>query len=581
MAVKIAVAAEVAGEKHNYELAFGTVPSLAQLLAEAEAVLTRVSGVPFRIRAAQLYDPAAADWADLFSSDQLSHRCQVYVFPQSATAAPPPPPPPQRETVSPPRPQAAQAAVECASAGVPDGHPRATAPLPCSVAGGEGQPPPAAPPSRQAGPLPRDGAGARTPRSSAAAVPPRQPPPEGECAARAAAAAPSSYPPPPPPLDPARRRRVSAVFAAQRSAEGIFVDEYLGHFRPSALGISSPTLVELFHQCDQDQDGMLSLPELELLATRRPALLDAVHGQLSVGAAQRAADESCSSAQRAALRVLRGARDREADAERALAQVRGEEEAATRSLDRARMEGSSRRELAAAAEADAARQREAAEAASAAALRCAAAADEARLRLAELERACAEQRELVARKEAQTGCASEAAAAARDRVAQAESQLGAAARHAAEGAAQADSAASELKRLQLQVQLAEGALKRSREEVSAELGRLPCSSGSPRRTPQWSPRRRELHSASRSAPAPWPPPPMSARSPLRGARDFAADVPGQCAAAEAAAPAASAAEGHGGAFGGLTDAERVALARARAIAEGRAAPRHRPLPSPS
>eukprot|EP00756_Hemistasia_phaeocysticola_P000216 Hpha_TRINITY_DN1014_c0_g1::TRINITY_DN1014_c0_g1_i1::g.84797::m.84797 len=84
----VAVAGEVRGGKHNYELSFPGPPSLAQLLGEAEAVLSRASQSRYSIRSAQVYSAGESGWRDLNSSDQISHRCQVYVFPQiSATAA--------------------------------------------------------------------------------------------------------------------------------------------------------------------------------------------------------------------------------------------------------------------------------------------------------------------------------------------------------------------------------------------------------------------------------------------------------------------------------------------------------------
>eukprot|EP01062_Namystynia_karyoxenos_P047332 TRINITY_DN35634_c0_g3_i1.p1 TRINITY_DN35634_c0_g3~~TRINITY_DN35634_c0_g3_i1.p1 ORF type:complete len:548 (+),score=204.21 TRINITY_DN35634_c0_g3_i1:106-1644(+) len=81
MSIAVCAAADVAGDKHNFELLFPGVPSLPELeAAVASAYVKHFGASRFSLGKLQLYDLQTNSWADLHSPAQLHDGCQVYCF---------------------------------------------------------------------------------------------------------------------------------------------------------------------------------------------------------------------------------------------------------------------------------------------------------------------------------------------------------------------------------------------------------------------------------------------------------------------------------------------------------------------
>eukprot|EP01062_Namystynia_karyoxenos_P002037 TRINITY_DN10706_c0_g1_i1.p1 TRINITY_DN10706_c0_g1~~TRINITY_DN10706_c0_g1_i1.p1 ORF type:complete len:664 (+),score=233.33 TRINITY_DN10706_c0_g1_i1:80-1993(+) len=140
MVFTVLVAGDVGGQTHNFELPFGTLPTVQELRANVAEVFQAVDGGSrFAVGKLQVYDTALQRWADLGSGRQLRDRCQVYAH--EATGEAPAPCPPQQYLRA-PTPQQPQAAAPPEEArGLPrDPAPPPAAPQPGARQAGTGSP---------------------------------------------------------------------------------------------------------------------------------------------------------------------------------------------------------------------------------------------------------------------------------------------------------------------------------------------------------------------------------------------------------------------------------------------------------
>eukprot|EP00755_Sulcionema_specki_P024960 Sspe_Gene.82247::Locus_53897_Transcript_1_1_Confidence_1.000_Length_2148::g.82247::m.82247 len=81
----VLVAADVLGTKMNFEVNFPVVPTLQEIMRQAESIYTAELAAsragPFAVGRFQLYDDRRALWVDLTSPSQLFERCQLYALP--------------------------------------------------------------------------------------------------------------------------------------------------------------------------------------------------------------------------------------------------------------------------------------------------------------------------------------------------------------------------------------------------------------------------------------------------------------------------------------------------------------------
>ncbi|EPY22241.1 hypothetical protein STCU_08283, partial [Strigomonas culicis] len=242
----VQVAADIFGNKLNFELSFGSRPTLSELSKSIETSFsteisnTRPDSVPphtFHIAKIKIYDEEKNKWVDLLGEAQLVDYCQLYAFQpenawhkESQKAIPPAARPPQPAT-----PQRSAAAASGSRALT------ATSSAVAPYTGGRGE----ASGARRYGATPTAASGALVPKLSADASP---------------------------------EEKVRVVFSEfdTKGTRSIDMEDFRNGFRNMGLDFSSATVEDLFERGDLNRDGRISYSEFERFARLYPIMTDCI-----------------------------------------------------------------------------------------------------------------------------------------------------------------------------------------------------------------------------------------------------------------------------------------------------------------
>lgn len=249
----VTVAADIFGEKVNFELSFPSRPVLQELNRTIENVFSteianhRPENVPphsFHISKLRLYDEDNNKWVQLSSESQLSNDCQLYAFqPENAwhkeSQNPIPP------AVKPPTTQSMASARATSAA-------RSTVTPSASQAGA----PAAGTPTTAARSLPRTTRGAASSSVS-----------------RSTALVPRAH------GDIAYDEKLRIVFSEfdPKGTRSIELPEMKQGFRSLGLEFSSATVEDLFERADANKDRRISFTEFERFAQLYPIMIDIIY----------------------------------------------------------------------------------------------------------------------------------------------------------------------------------------------------------------------------------------------------------------------------------------------------------------
>eukprot|EP00756_Hemistasia_phaeocysticola_P047369 Hpha_TRINITY_DN2145_c0_g1::TRINITY_DN2145_c0_g1_i1::g.42196::m.42196 len=303
MVFTLLVAADIHGNKINYEIDFTEVPQIASLRARAESIFgpeaaqRRPPGAPatpFQAYRMQTFDDSVELWVDLVSASQLQDYSQVYVFQRESAW--------HREVQSkippPVRPAPSIAA--------PPGY-QPPSPLPPHVH--------AVPSAPVVPPLPYPTASPRRQDPSPVPISASPRPVHG------LAPSPVVYSTLPTPADPPRQTthddKVRSVFddLDQRRAGSVSLEAFTNAFERLRIELGASKVHDLFQKADVNQDGVLSFAEFERWSELYPTLIDSLfyrNRDFWLDKRQRDAIEQ-------AQRRLDSLRDREAEARQAAA----------------------------------------------------------------------------------------------------------------------------------------------------------------------------------------------------------------------------------------------------------------------
>ena len=223
MAFALLVAADVAGDKQNFEISFSGQPSMAEVESGIVGTYqTAFPGHPFNIGRMQFYDEVLGKWADLVTSAQLRDFMQIYAFNRGVVEVQKPIPPPRKVAGS-------------VAGGPPYGSGVGSAPpsLPSAVSGGGG----------------------------------------------AAAAGIAGGPPPTLSDSATHEEKVRAVFDELdvNNNRTLEPEEFRRGFRAHSFDFPAAVVADLFSRADANQDGVLSPPEFQRFAELYPTLLDSLY----------------------------------------------------------------------------------------------------------------------------------------------------------------------------------------------------------------------------------------------------------------------------------------------------------------
>lgn len=262
----VETAADIFGEKVNFELSFPSRPSLQELNRTIESVFsteianTRPENVPphtFHISKIRLYNEETSKWVQLSSESQLSNDCQLYAFQpenswhkESQNPIPPAVKPPTR-------------AVPAAAAAPPTGRSTlsSTPNYNTSASAAAGS-------SRS---LPRGGAGVRSTVGSGSATLSRHS--AANTTSTATALVPRAH------GDVPYDEKLRIVFSEfdPKGTRSIEMEDFKQGFRSLGLDFSSATIEDLFERADTNKDRRISFTEYERFARLYPIMTDIIY----------------------------------------------------------------------------------------------------------------------------------------------------------------------------------------------------------------------------------------------------------------------------------------------------------------
>ena len=212
-AFSLLVAADVAGDKQNFELGFAGHPTVQELeAAMVDTYRAAFPGHPFNVGKIQIYDEVAGKWSDLQASSQLVDYMQLYAFNRGVVEVQKPIPPPRKlASQQPPMLRSASPATRA---------------VPHSILGARvGAPPPTL----------SDNA-----------------------------------------THDEKVRAVFEEVDVNNN-HSVEPEEFRRAFRAHAFDFSAATVADLFAKADTNQDGLLSLPEFQRFCEMYPTLLDSLY----------------------------------------------------------------------------------------------------------------------------------------------------------------------------------------------------------------------------------------------------------------------------------------------------------------
>lgn len=250
----VQVAADIFGNKLNFEFAFPARPSIAELSRTVESAFSveivnqKPDSVPshtFHVAKMKVYDDEKSKWVDLTSEGQLFDYCQVYAFQpenpwhkETQKPIPPAVKPPQEN-----KPVAANTNNKYNSGQRSGGPPTSTSSALAPYTGGRVN----------------ETNGARRPHgSNGSAV-------SNALALRTASAA-----------DVSPEEKLRVVFAEfdTKGVRMIDPDDLRDGFHNLGLDFSSTTVADLFERADLNRDGRISYAEFERFAKLYPIMMD-------------------------------------------------------------------------------------------------------------------------------------------------------------------------------------------------------------------------------------------------------------------------------------------------------------------
>ena len=265
MVFTLLIAADVHGNKTNYEVEFGVQPTIPDLHRRVEQIfgpehsLKAPAGSPtFAIDRIQIFDERLELWVDLLSSTQLQDFSQIYVF-QPETM--------WHKEVQSKLPPAIKYATVLAPASP-------TAAIGSIIASGVS-------PHRSPSLLQQHAAAVAAATSASMAIPPPVIP---VVPIVPIVPVPSAIPAGPAILlrtgaDASHEEKVSMVFDEidTRKIRAIDLSEFQAFLTNLCFDFTITTIADLFTKADANKDGTISYPEFQRFCERYPTLLDAMH----------------------------------------------------------------------------------------------------------------------------------------------------------------------------------------------------------------------------------------------------------------------------------------------------------------